>query len=89
MTGKRSYFVTRQTSAAPVADALLPEVVAEEPAVGQDQHGWVEPVQEAAGELALGDAPGVQRGRHHGVRAAFGQSHDPNLRKRALPRTRG
>jgi hypothetical protein len=63
---------------------LLPELVAVEAAIGQDQHLLVDAIEEAPGELALAGVALADLGGHDRPAAAFGQGGYPCLRERAV-----
>jgi hypothetical protein len=60
---------------------LLPELLAVEAAIGQDQHLLVDAIEEAPGELALAGVALADLGGHHRAAAAFGQGGYPCLRE--------
>ena len=62
--------------------AVPPELEAEEAAVGDHQHVRSHRLQQPGGQLPLADAERADLGRHHGVRAAFAQAEDLDLRER-------
>ena len=65
-----------------------PQVVAEESAIGQQQHARQQRAQHRLGQRLLPLPVGTDRGINDGVRPALRQSQDPDLGKRpaALPR---
>ena len=83
-TGSLTSVEIRHTRAASGIAEGLPQVVAEEPSVGQDQHGRLDLVHQTLSKLTFVNPPPVHGRRDHGVRAAFGQTDQADLREGAL-----
>ena len=65
-------------------DRLAPQGVGEEPAVGEQQHPRLQPVQQRSAKVASDSAYVPICGGEDRVGAALGQRHHPGLRERRL-----
>src|ERR1022692_2215998 len=65
----------------PGAGRRLPQLVAVEPAVGDDKHAWLEISKELAGQSTLADPPRCQPRGYDGMRSAFPQAYQAHLRE--------